>query len=79
VQAKKDLLGIVQFMIELDDSNKKDDIVLEQQGLKIYLDPKSVELLKGAEIDYDPCYSFGGRSGFRLNKLGGKGPFSCCS
>jgi len=79
VQAKKDFLSIVQFWLELDDSKKEDDIILEHDGLKICVDPKSAELLNGAEIDYNDFYRLGGRSGFILNKLGGKGPVRCCS
>ena len=79
MQAKKDFLSIVQFWLELDDSKKEDDIVLEHDGLKIYVDPKSAELLNGAEIDYNDFYRLGGRSGFILKKLGGKGPIRCCS
>jgi len=78
VQAKKDFLGIVQFWLELDDNKKEGDIILEQDGLKICVDRRSAGLLNGAEIGYNALYSLGGRSGFVLNKLGGKGPIRCC-
>lgn len=78
VQAKKDFLGIVQFWVELDDSKKETDIILEQDGVKMCVDRKSAELLNGAEISYNSFYSLGGGSGFVLNKLGGKGPIRCC-
>lgn len=34
------------------DTQKQDDFVLDQDGVKVLVDPKSMEYLKGSEFDY---------------------------
>jgi len=41
-----------QYGMALARSAEEDDLVLEQQGVKIVIDPESAQYLKGAEIDY---------------------------
>ncbi len=41
-----------QYGMALARSAEEDDLVLEQQGVKIVVDPESAQYLKGAEIDY---------------------------
>jgi len=43
---------------------KADDFVLESDGCKIVVDPKSMELLKGMQVDY---YESIQSSGFKFN------------
>jgi len=41
-----------QYGMALARSAEEDDIVLEQMGVKILVDPESAQYLQGAEIDY---------------------------
>ncbi len=41
-----------QYGMALARSAEDDDIILEQQGVKIVIDPESAQYLSGAEIDY---------------------------
>jgi iron-sulfur cluster assembly protein len=41
-----------QYLLEFDD-RRDDDIVLEEEGLTVVLDPFSAPLLKGSVLDYD--------------------------
>ena len=43
---------------------KPDDYVMESEGYKIVVDPKSIELLKGMQVDY---YESIQSSGFKFN------------
>jgi len=43
---------------------KPDDFILESEGYKIVVDPKSMELLKGMKVDY---YESIQSSGFKFN------------
>src|SRR5579875_3714979 len=41
-----------QYRFELDGSTQPDDVVVEQGGARVLLDPASLDLLLGAELDY---------------------------
>ena len=41
-----------QYGMSLAQEIEEDDLVLEQSGVKVLVDPESAPLLKGAEIDY---------------------------
>jgi iron-sulfur cluster assembly protein len=41
-----------QYGMALTQHAEQDDLVVEQQGLKLVVDPESAPLLEGAEIDY---------------------------
>jgi iron-sulfur cluster assembly protein len=41
-----------QYGMALTQHAEQDDVVVEQQGLKLVVDPDSASLLEGAEIDY---------------------------
>jgi iron-sulfur cluster insertion protein len=41
-----------QYNFDLDDKSADDDLVIEQGGIKVLVDPTSLEFLKGAELDY---------------------------
>ncbi|HIH43132.1 TPA: iron-sulfur cluster insertion protein ErpA [Candidatus Woesearchaeota archaeon] len=52
-------LGIVEggcsgfeYSIVLDDKTNDDDTVVEQKGVKVFVDNKSMEFLRGSLIDY---------------------------
>ncbi len=41
-----------QYRFDLDRERAADDVVLEQAGAKVFIDPASLDLLAGAELDY---------------------------
>lgn len=41
-----------QYSFELDDKQAEDDLVIERDGVKVLVDPTSLEFLNGAELDY---------------------------
>ena len=41
-----------QYRFELDDTPQPDDLVLERDGARVLVDPASLDLLAGAELDY---------------------------
>ncbi|MBV8574863.1 MAG: iron-sulfur cluster assembly accessory protein [Acetobacteraceae bacterium] len=41
-----------QYRFELDDNPQPDDLVLERDGAQVLVDPASLDLLAGAELDY---------------------------
>jgi iron-sulfur cluster insertion protein len=41
-----------QYRFELDDSTQDDDVVIEHGGARVLIDPASLDLLAGAELDY---------------------------
>jgi iron-sulfur cluster insertion protein len=41
-----------QYRFELDETPLDDDLVIERSGAKVLVDPASLDLLAGAELDY---------------------------
>jgi iron-sulfur cluster assembly accessory protein len=41
-----------QYKFELDDQRRPDDLVVEREGARVLIDPVSLDLLGGAELDY---------------------------
>jgi len=41
-----------QYRFELDSAPQDDDLVIERDGAKVLVDPVSLDLLAGAELDY---------------------------
>ncbi len=41
-----------QYRFELDEAQQDDDLVIERAGAKVLVDPVSLDLLAGAELDY---------------------------
>jgi iron-sulfur cluster insertion protein len=41
-----------QYRFELDDATQADDVVIERGGARVLIDPASLDLLAGAELDY---------------------------
>jgi iron-sulfur cluster assembly accessory protein len=41
-----------QYRFDLDRQAAADDVVLEQAGARVFIDPTSLDLLAGAELDY---------------------------
>jgi iron-sulfur cluster insertion protein len=42
----------LQYGFEFDESEQEDDLVVEKQGVRLLVDPMSMQYLAGAEIDY---------------------------
>jgi iron-sulfur cluster assembly accessory protein len=41
-----------QYRFELDEKTQVDDLVIERAGARVLVDPASLDLLAGAELDY---------------------------
>ncbi|MBI3454739.1 MAG: iron-sulfur cluster insertion protein ErpA [Candidatus Rokubacteria bacterium] len=68
--------GCSGFSYELgwEDAEQAEDQVTESQGVKVYVDPQSVQYVTGAEIDYvDSLYG----SGFSVKNPNVKGTCGC--
>ena len=57
-----------------EDAAQEGDEVVEASGVKVYVDPSSVQYVGGAQIDYvDSLYG----SGFSINNPNSKGSCGC--
>jgi len=68
--------GCSGFSYELgwEDAAQDGDQVVEASGVKVYVDPNSVQYVGGAQIDYvDSLYG----SGFSINNPNSKGSCGC--
>jgi iron-sulfur cluster insertion protein len=68
--------GCSGFSYELgwEDAVQEGDQVVESSGVKVYVDPASVQYVGGAQIDYvDSLYG----SGFSINNPNSKGSCGC--
>ena len=68
--------GCSGFSYELgwEDAVQEGDEVIESAGVKVYVDPNSVQYVSGAQIDYvDSLYG----SGFSINNPNSKGSCGC--
>ena len=68
--------GCSGFSYELgwEDAVQEGDQVVESSGVKVYVDPNSVQYVGGAQIDYvDSLYG----SGFSINNPNSKGSCGC--
>ena len=68
--------GCSGFSYELgwEDAAQEDDQVIECAGVKVFVDPASVQYVGGAQIDYvDSLYG----SGFSINNPNSKGSCGC--
>jgi iron-sulfur cluster insertion protein len=68
--------GCSGFSYELgwEDAVQEGDQVIESGGVKVYVDPNSVQYVGGAQIDYvDSLYG----SGFSINNPNSKGSCGC--
>jgi len=48
------------YDMEFDDAKQPNDLVLEEDGLKIFVDPMSFQYLDGTNIDYLETFQFTG-------------------
>jgi len=62
------------YKLEYVDEAQADDQVLESQGVKVYVDPKSLPYLAGTELDYA---REGLNEGFKFNNPNEKASCGC--
>ena len=60
IMAEQDDCGCVNYQIHLEESQDDDDTVVEEHGLKIFLDPDSVKMLRGTKMDFTETPDGGG-------------------
>jgi iron-sulfur cluster assembly accessory protein len=65
-----------QYGLNIEDAPNDDDMVLEVNGLRLFLDPFSLQYLSGVEIDYVTTFQ---GSGFTFNNPNASGGCGCGS
>ena len=65
-----------QYGLNIEDEPAEDDIVLDSNGLKLFVDPFSLQYLSGVEIDYVTTFQ---GSGFTFNNPNASGGCGCGS
>lgn len=65
-----------QYGLNIEDEPAEDDVVLEANGLKLFVDPFSLQYLSGVEIDYVSTFQ---GSGFAFNNPNASGGCGCGS
>jgi len=64
------------YEMEFDDVKQPTDFVLEEDGLKILVDPMSLQYLEGTKVDYVESFQF---TGFRFENPNAKSTCGCGS
>ncbi len=65
-----------QYGLNIEDEVGEDDLVLESGGLRLFVDPFSLQYLQGVEIDYVTTFQ---GSGFTFNNPNATGGCGCGS
>ena len=65
-----------QYGLNIEDEAAEDDLVLESNGLRLFVDPFSMQYLGGVEIDYVTTFQ---GSGFTFNNPNASGGCGCGS
>ena len=65
-----------QYGLNIEDEAAEDDLVLESNGLRLFVDPFSMQYLDGVEIDYVTTFQ---GSGFTFNNPNASGGCGCGS
>lgn len=52
ITAKQDEQGVATYGFDLEQGSRPDDLVVEENGIKIFVDPGSAPHLQGMEIHY---------------------------
>ncbi len=63
-----------EYGMEFEEKSGKDDIVLEQHGLKVFVDKESASLIAGTEIDFVEGLH---QTGFKITNPNAKSMCSC--
>ena len=62
------------YDIGLEKEQKTDDIVIEEKGVKIFINPMSIEFMKGSTVDYVDALT---NAGFKINNPNVKTSCGC--
>lgn len=65
-----------QYGLNIEDEAAEDDMILEIEGLRLFVDPFSLQYLAGTEIDYVTTFQ---GSGFTFNNPNATGGCGCGS
>jgi iron-sulfur cluster assembly accessory protein len=65
-----------QYGLNIEDEPAEDDLVVESNGLRLFVDPFSMQYLGGVEIDYVTTFQ---GSGFTFNNPNSSGGCGCGS
>jgi iron-sulfur cluster assembly accessory protein len=65
-----------QYGLNIEDEPAEDDTVIESQGIRLFVDPFSLQYLNGCEIDYVSTFQ---GSGFTFNNPNASGGCGCGS
>ncbi len=65
-----------QYGLNIEDEAAEDDLIVEIEGLKLFIDPFSMQYLDGVEIDYVTTFQ---GSGFTFNNPNASGGCGCGS
>lgn len=65
-----------QYGLNIEDEAGEDDMILESQGIRLFVDPFSLQYLQGTEIDYVSTFQ---GSGFTFNNPNASGGCGCGS
>lgn len=65
-----------QYGLNIEDEAGEDDIVLDAEGIRLFVDPFSLQYLNGCEIDYVSTFQ---GSGFTFNNPNASGGCGCGS
>lgn len=65
-----------QYGLNIEDAAGEDDMILESNGLRLFIDPFSLQYLQGVEIDYVTTFQ---GSGFTFNNPNASGGCGCGS
>lgn len=52
IRAKRNERGSVSFSLDVEDEARLDDLVVEDKGVKLFVDPSSTQYVQGVEIRY---------------------------
>ncbi len=62
------------YDIGLEKEPKKDDLVIEEKGVKVFINPASISFMKGSTVDYKDTLS---NAGFKINNPNVKTSCGC--
>lgn len=65
-----------EYALNIEDESAEDDLIVEVEGLKLFVDPFSMQYLDGVEIDYVTTFQ---GSGFTFNNPNASGGCGCGS
>jgi iron-sulfur cluster assembly protein len=65
-----------QYGLNIEDEAGEDDMIFESQGIRLFVDPFSLQYLQGTEIDYVSTFQ---GSGFTFNNPNATGGCGCGS